>query len=400
MRNIVLFLLILFVIAAFLRVDFFFTVVYLFFVVYLLSRLWTRRTLEHLRVHRCFTDHAFFGDQVTVDMSVRNADWLPVPWLQVHEMLPVELITPPFHRQVVSIGPRERRDFRYTLYCRRRGYYPVGPLTLHTGDLLGVVRDRMRQAEPDHLTVYPRIVPLQELGLPTRSPFVALPARSPLFEDPARVMGVRDYQRGDSPRRIHWTATASAGRLLVKQYQPAIARETLICLDLNEEDYGQRQRYTATELAIVIAASIANHVIVREGLPAGLTTEAQDPSLGGAGQVRPVRFYLPPRSERAHLMNMLEVLARVQVSSSTTPFVDLLRRESVNLSWGSTLVLVTGRESEALFDTTVYLRRAGFVVALVLAQPARPSAELQRRADLLGVSIHRVWKDQDLEEWR
>jgi uncharacterized protein (DUF58 family) len=400
MRNFVLFLLVLFVIAAFLRVDFFFTVVYLLFVVYLLSRIWTRRTLENLRVCRCFTDHAFFGDQVTVDLSVHNADWLPVPWLQVHEMLPVELVTPPFHRRVVSIGPRERRDFRYTLYCRRRGYYPVGPLTLHTGDLLGVVRDRMRQAEPDHLTVYPRIVSLQELGLPTRSPFVALPARSPLFEDPARVMGVRDYQRGDSPRRIHWTATASAGRLLVKQYQPAIARETLICLDLNEEGYGQRQRYTATELAIVIAASIANHIIVREGLPAGLTTEAQDPSLDDAGQVRPVRFYLPPRSERAHLMSMLEVLARVQISSSSTPFVDLLRRESVNLSWGSTLVLITGRESGDLFDTTVYLRRAGFVVALILAQPAYPSAELQRRADLLGVNIHRVWKDQDLEEWR
>jgi uncharacterized protein (DUF58 family) len=394
MRNFVPFLLILFAIAALLRVDFFFTIVYLFFAVYLLSRLWTPRTVKHLRVQRRFTDRAFLGDRVTVDLTVHNAGWLPIPWLEVHESLPVQLIAPPFHRQVVSLSPRERRHFHYTLHCRRRGYYPVGPLTMQTGDLLGIVRQRQAQAAPDHIIVYPRVVPLQQLGLPTRSPQVALPARSPLFEDPARVIGVRDYQRGDSPRRIHWTATASAGRLLVKQYQPAIARETLICLDLNQEDYERRQRYTATELAIVVAASIANHIVVKEGLPVGLTTEAWDPLLDDRAC-----FFLPPCSERAHLMSLLEVLARVRITSAV-PFVDLLHRESVNLSWGATLAVITGRESEALFDTLVYLRRAGFAVALILVQPARPSAELQKRGDLLGVSIHRIWREDDLEAWR
>jgi len=394
MRNFVPFLLILFAIAALLRVDFFFTIVYLFFAVYLLSRLWTPRTVKHLRVQRRFTDRAFLGDRVTVDLTVHNAGWLPIPWLEVHESLPVQLIAPPFHRQVVSLSPRERRHFHYTLHCRRRGYYPIGPLTMQTGDLLGIVRQRQAQAAPDHVIVYPRVVPLQQLGLPTRSPQVALPARSPLFEDPARVMGVRDYQRGDSPRRIHWTATASAGRLLVKQYQPAIARETLICLDLNQEDYERRQRYTATELAIVVAASIANHIVVKEGLPVGLTTEAWDPLLDDRAC-----FFLPPCSERDHLMSLLEVLARVRITSAA-PFVDLVHRESVNLSWGATLAVITGRESEALFDTLVYLRQAGFAVALILVQPARPSAELQKRGDLLGVPIHRIWHERDLETWR
>jgi uncharacterized protein (DUF58 family) len=339
-------------------------------------------------------NRAFPGDSVTVDLTVHNVGWLPIPWLEVHESLRVELTTPPFYREVVSLGPRERRHFRYTLHCRRRGYYPVGPLTMQTGDLLGIVRPSQVQAVPDHVIVYPRVVPLQQLGLPTRSPQVALPARSPLFEDPARVMGVRDYQRGDSPRRIHWTATASAGRLLVKQYQPSIARETLICLDLDQEDYKRRQRYTATELAIVVAASIASHIVVREGLPVGLTTEAWDPLLDDRA-----RFFLPPRSERAHLMSLLEVLARVRITSAAS-FVDLLRRESVNLSWGATLAVITGRESEALFDTLVYLRRAGFAVALILVQPARPSAELKKRGDLLGVPIHRIWRERDLEAWR
>jgi uncharacterized protein (DUF58 family) len=394
MRRFVPLLLVLFAIAAFLRVDFFFTIVYLCFGVYVLSRLWARRLMERLRVERRFVSHAFQGERVTVDLSVRNASWLPVPWLEMHEALPVQLIAPPFHREVVSMGPQEQRPLRYTLNCRRRGYFPIGPLTMQTGDLLGIERRGVVRAEPGYLTIYPRVVPLQKLGLPTRSPLVALPAQAHLFEDPARVMGVRNYQAGDSPRRIHWTATASAGRLLVKQYQPAIARETLICLDLDQINYQRGQRYTATELAIVVAASIASHVVIREGLPAGLTTQARDPRSN-----EQVQFFLPPRSERAHLMGLLEVLARVQVTSDA-PFAGLLRRASVNLTWGATVTVITGSESETLFDTLLYLRRAGFAVALILVQPGRPSSELRKRSDLLHLPVHRVWREVDLETWQ
>jgi uncharacterized protein (DUF58 family) len=265
---------------------------------------------------------------------------------------------------------------------------------MKSGDLLGMERTSTYQVAPDHLIVYPRVVALQQLGLPTRSPLAALTARSPLFEDPSRVIGVRDYQRGDSPRRIHWTATASARRLLVKQYQPAIARDTLICLDLDKEGYQQRQRYTATELAITVAASVANHIIVREGLAAGLATEAQDPLLDDQR-----RFFLPPRTERAHLMSLLEVLARVQMATATA-FTDWLRRTSMRLGWGATLLVITGHESAELLDTLVYLRRAGFAVALVLIQPGRPLPELKKHADLLNLPVHRVWHEQDIKAWR
>ena len=100
-------------------------------------------------------------------------------------------------------------------------------------------------------------------------------------------MGVRPYQIGDSPRRIHWSATASAGQMLVKRYQPAIARETLICLDLDLTSYTGKRFYDATELAIVTAASIANHIAVREGLPVGLATQALDPLQEDRGTIRP-----------------------------------------------------------------------------------------------------------------
>jgi uncharacterized protein (DUF58 family) len=244
--------------------------------------------------------------------------------------------------------------------------------------------------------------------------------------------------------------------LMVKRYQPAIARDALICLDLYQDDYGRRERYTATELAIVVAASLANHIIVREGLPVGLLTQARDPLIGldlrldsavvaasgegsdseltsdalretpgllqgvpltpelpsayGPGE-RPasasaagiVRFALPPRTGRGHLMSVLEVLARVQaipagevVPGIRAPFIDLLRQATTSLSWGATITIVTGRETQELIDALFYLRRAGYAVALVLVQPGLSSEGLGR-SERLNVPVYRVWQEQDLE---
>jgi uncharacterized protein (DUF58 family) len=386
------FLIVLFLIAALLRVDFFFTVGYLFFLMYVLGRFWIGRGLKGIRAERVFTDRAFAGDEVAVRVEVRNTSRLPVPWLHVHESLPVDLISPPFHREVFSLKAGEARHFDYTLYCRRRGVYRLGPLAAESGDLLGLEPQQQFEFPAGRLIVYPQVVHLTRLRLPTRSPLVALPAQTPLFEDTARVTGVRDYQRGDSPRRIHWTATATAGRLLVKQYQPAISRETLVVLDLNGGSYESRRRIDASELAIVTAASLLHHIIVRERLPAGLATEALD---AASGQRQ--RFHLPARRERGHLMNLLETLARAQLAPAL-PLAALLRAEQPRLPWGATLIAITGLLEQDLFDSLGLLRRAGFAVALVAVQATVTPAD-EAQAALLGVPLRQVWRERDLEQW-
>jgi uncharacterized protein (DUF58 family) len=392
MKGLTSFLIILLVIAAILQLDVYFSVLYLLGAVYLLSRLWNRRMLEPVSAGRSFVARAFHGEQIKVTLHVRNAGRLPIPYLQIHEGWPVQLASPPFYRRVISLGPRERRRFEYTLVGRRRGYYEIGPITMQGGGLFGIHPVQSIQVGPDPLIVYPQVMPLQQLGLPTRSPLVKLPARSPLFEDPSCVIGVRDYQWGDSPRRIHWTATANVGHLLVKQYRPSIARETLICLDLSRAGYSHETRFVAPELAIVAAASIANHIAIHDGLPVGLATEAMDPLLG-----KPSRFFLSPRAGRGHLMSLLDILARAELADAIS-FPAMLRRESVRLSWGATMVVITGQESESLYEGLVHLRRSGFAVALVLVQSGRRSPELQARANLLGVPVYRVWREADLKE--
>jgi uncharacterized protein (DUF58 family) len=384
------YLLLLFALAVFLRVDFFFTIAYLFAAIYILSRWWMARLAKNLHLQRHFLPRAFYGDEVSVKVTVQNNGWLPAPYVEVRESLPLELATPPMYQQVFGLRAHQTHHFNYQLQCRRRGYHLLGTLQAQLGDLLGLVPQNLIHA-PEYLIVYPRIVPLAKLGLPTRSPLAILKTPTPLFEDTSRVVGVREYQRGDSPRKIHWTASASANQLLVKQYQPAIARETMIALDLNYESYAMRGRYEAVEMAITAAASVATHIVNRQRLPTGLFTEARD-----ALTKKTERFFLPARAENAHLSQILESLARVHLTDRPSPFNTVLRRESVNLAWGTTVLAITGHADESLLQTLASLKRTGFAVALIVIQYERLETSLRAQGQALGINIYQVWHDEEL----
>lgn len=399
MRYFTPFLLLLLLVAVLLRVEFMLAIVYLLVAIRALATLWMRQAARRLAGERRFVRRAFTGDRVEVRLTIRNGGWLPLLWVEVDETLPLHLRAAPFERRVIGLGARAAWSAEYALICQRRGRYLVGPTTLRTGDPLGLARHEVRLGDPEELIVYPRVVPLARLGLPTRSPLATLPAVTPIFEDTSRLQSIRAYQRGDPPRRVHWRATARTGQLVVKQYQPAIARETMICLDLAESGYSNaRFRHDAVELAIVVASSLANHAIVRDGLPVGLTT--QPPPLAPGARQGPddrPNLRLPPRHERAHLIHLLETLAIVEMTADPArPFADLVRPDWLDLSWGGTVVAITGRADPALAAALLQLRRGGLAVALVLVGAARGGDE-DGAALPPGVPVYTIPGERDLE---
>jgi uncharacterized protein (DUF58 family) len=387
------FLILLTALAIFLREDAILMLVYFFVGAYALSRWWSRRALKTVEYSRRFQPRAFLYEKVPVQLEVINRYWLPVPWLQLTETLPLELIVPNTYRSVTTIGPYGRQHFTYTLNADRRGYYPIGPLHLRSGDLIGLNEELDTEGVADQLIVYPKIIPLTKVRLPSHSPIGTLRHTQPIFEDPSRVRGKRDYVAGDSLRRVDWKATAVLGRLQVKQFEPSIALETVIFLNLNADEYEQRTRLDATELAIVIAASLANWIIGQRQ-SAGLSVNGADPI---GTEEKPQR--LPPRKGRAHLTRLLDVLARIR-SIPTTPFVQLLQREIPHLPWGTTAILITGAVDDALFDEIFRARRAGLNVVLILCGTVKNMVEIRQRAEHFDLPVQHFARERDVDVWR
>jgi uncharacterized protein (DUF58 family) len=387
------FFIVLGVLAVVFNEDFALVLLYLLIGAWLAGSWWSRRALDSVDSSRSFVSHAFLGEKIPVRIDITNRGLLPVVWLQARESLPAELPAIGTPNQVISLGPRGQTQIDYTLDCRKRGYYPVGPLDLFSGDLLGLSRPRQVKVSPDYLTVFPRIVSLRRVKIPSHSPLGALRHTQPVFEDPSRVIGKRDYITGDSLRRVDWKATASTRRLQVKLFEPSIALETMIFLNLNANEYDMRSRYEATELGIVAAASLANW-IVRSRQAAGLATNGLDPFRAGGQPLR-----LNPRCGAAHLIQILETLARLKVAESI-PLVELLNREIVHLAWGASLILITNRVDDRLFDGLFQARRRGLIASLVLCGMIPAVDEMRAKATYFGYPLYTLLSEKDLSIWQ
>jgi uncharacterized protein (DUF58 family) len=390
---------VLLVIALLLRLDFVFYVVYVVGGIWLLARWSSPRGMARLEIRRDFVDHAFLGETIPVRLDLRNPTRLPIPWLRISEALPTDLAASERIQRIYTLRPRERVTIGYDLHCIRRGYYPIGPLLLSSGDLFGFADVQTRAVSVQYLTVYPRIIALTGLALPSRLPFGVLASTQRMFEDPARLRGVREYQAGDSQRRINWKASAHGDRLLVKQFSSAISLESMILLNLNAAEYERRRRYSASEWAIVVAASVATYLeSQRQAVGvAALGVDAQESTIAGAinGAVRPM--IVPPRPGRPHLMKVLELLARVEMIEDAEPYVTWAQRTAAPLSWGTTVIAVTPSGDEATCQGLHSLVRAGLNVVMLVVESYGRFGLVQERARRLGIQAYLAAEEGDLE---
>ncbi|GAB4111985.1 MAG: DUF58 domain-containing protein [Roseiflexaceae bacterium] len=374
--------LVLLLVAVALRSELFFVLLYIVVGLQLLTRLWLRYESNNLSFRREAPVAAFPGEQVTVDIELTNQGILPIPWVALHESLPPALHTPPMIREVVSLAPRERRVVRYTLSGRRRGYYQLGPLSLQTGDVLGLGERPLASEQQSSLTIYPTVVSLAELGLPANLPYGTLPATQRLFDDPARPAGVRSYQPGDGVRRIDWKSTARMQQAVVRRNQPAIMLETMVALAFSRQEFGGRFAYDQMERSLTAAASILAH-LEQQRQAYGVCSSGHDPLNGKVAQLIPIGH------GRGHLMAALGLLGRLEAAEHGDLLADL-QRAAIGLGWGSTLVIIAAQPTTELLAATLPLQRRGLHIALILAE-ARPADLLLARQH--GLNAYRLGYD-------
>ena len=203
------------------------------------------------------------------------------------------------------------------------------------------------------------------------------------------MTGIREYHWGDNPRYIHWPASARTGQIMVKQFRPAIARETAIFLNLTRSDYFRQHQESALELAISVAASLSYNILSHEKLPVGFDTTAEDPLSRNIHH-----FHLPTGKEQGQLLHILEVLARIQPVDRGN-FLSNLRHQAVQQSWGTTIVVITGQESDALSETLLWLKSRGFHPVFVLMDQYPRSDQFSSRL----VPSFEIRKEKDIETW-
>ncbi len=346
-------------------------VAFLLLLVWGITRLWERYALTRIEYHRRLNaKRAFFGEELLLELEVANRKLLPLPWLEIDDEMPEDITflrgkTSQSHKvnrvhltSLLSLGWYHQVTRLYPIRCDQRGYFTFGPTRVCSGDLFGFSRQETEFSDVDRLIVYPRVVPVEQQGIPSKQPVGDIRTKRHIFQDPILTMGVRDYHFGDSLKRIHWKTTARVGKLQTKIFEPTTSVDMGIFLDVRTVQPPSWGMVTQSlELGVMAAASIANHAM-SNGYRVGLyANQRRQPS----GEL--VR--IPPSQHTDQMVHILEALAQIHASESM-PIARFVPLESRNLPWGSTLVLITAAPTEALLATLLRMKRVGRRVALVI----------------------------------
>ncbi|MFC1991305.1 DUF58 domain-containing protein [Chloroflexota bacterium] len=343
-----------------------------------MARLWDRYCLTRIEYQRRLSSNrVFFGEELLFEVEVANRKPLPLPWIQIDDLVPSEVTllkgkttsssdtTGVFLRNFFSLSWYHKVKRRYPIRCLQRGYFPFGPTRIRSGDLFGFFSREIEVKSVDYLMVYPKIVSLEKLGIPSKQPLGDIRTRKHIFEDPILTSGIRDYHFGDSLKRIHWKSTARLGKLQAKVFEPTTTTDMGIFLDvrtIKPAFWGGVPELL--ELGILATASISNHAIA-EGYRVGLYVNQHKRYID-----EPIR--VPPSQHSDQLMHILEALALTH-SYETMPITRLVQRECRSLSWGSTVVVISAMPIDSLFSTLVNIKKAGRYVVLIVVGGPEPS---------------------------
>ncbi|MFO0805958.1 MAG: DUF58 domain-containing protein [Gemmataceae bacterium] len=364
---------------------------------YLVSRWLARRWAEDLTAERrCDNEPREVGDTLEVEITLQNTGPLPILWVLVEDLLPDRS----FRRsrfsvkgkriQVVKLRPKQTKPIRYKLTFEMRGYYPIGPTMLETGDVFGLHRRHRVVGEPVYVMVYPKVLPLPQYDFASQRPVGEVRLQNRLFEDVTRTAGVRQYQYGDPLNRIHWRATARTGELHSRVFEPTTLAGATLFVDFHADGYHARSEPFRSDLAVTAAASIAYAVSVlnqRLGLVSngrdaadrireeslvkrsGSEFETRDELRGKyeladeTDRIRPV--IVETRRGIDQFQKIREALARLEISDALT-FAQLALEMAARVPRDATVIAILPRVPVETAIALGMLRRQGFAITAIL----------------------------------
>lgn len=187
----------------------------------------------------------------------------------VIDELPVEVTRIGDHDEQPVSGGRAS----YEVAADGRGVAQLGPARIRLTDPFGLVAETIESRETVELLTYPSV---EELTW-TRSRTDRLPEGAPT-RDRHEFDRLREYDRSDAPRDIHWKSSAkrACDPLIVKEFVSETAAGDVHIVAESEPDW--------TDEMATAAASIALHLL-GSGVPVGLQTRDRAvPVAGGDPQ--------------------------------------------------------------------------------------------------------------------
>jgi uncharacterized protein (DUF58 family) len=299
------------------------------------AALWVRLLNRPMRVNRVLgRGEHLAGDDIPVRLELDVAGRMPSGALTV-----IERVAKFGELETVILNRHGRLRGGYLLEQVPRGRYPIESARAVLEDPFGLERVEIALPAGESVLVYPRLVDLDTLF--SDSGARALEGRRLLLRRPTGfdLHSVRDYEQGESLRRVHWPTTAKRGHLMVKELEDAPRDETAVLLDGDAATVVGNAPETTFELQVQAAGSILKAHAAR-GRRASLIVNCAS------------RAYQRVHSFDGDWLRAFETLAAVE-PDGPTPLAAMLADEAGPAGRALELTVVTASLSPRLVERLI-----------------------------------------------
>ncbi len=346
------------------------------------ARLWNRVSLENVTYERDFSQRrVFIGEKTTLSITLTNRKPLPLGRVRVEDEIPASMELSDAHvvgspnpegktlMHSASMSWYERIRWTYEFQCSRRGFFRIGPSILRSGDLFGFFSSEEIARDRDYVLVYPRIVSLPEIGMPSARPLGETRGGIRIFEDISRPMGLRDYQMGDPLKTVDWKATARMQELQVRTYEPSSSMAVILAVAVDTMEHTW-EGYSAIHLERIITAAASLAVYASE----------RQYSLGLFSNGTPVLADRPMKIAPSQSPDQLTIILEALASIRPLPMGSIagqLGHQWRSFPLGATIVIVLSLVADELPQILDNMRAHGYklVVVYVGDKPCPPMPE-------------------------
>lgn len=263
----------------------------------------------------------------------------------------------------------------------------INTCLFRAGDPFGFFTVQQDYNDTISFLVYPPVVELPGLTLPRGAVAGSTSGGARALQITNTAGGVRNFQPGDSFRKIHWPTTAHrGGDLYVKEYDLERSSDLWIVLDLQQGTVFGEEEESTEEYAVRVAVALANKVL-RENRAVGLVAY-------GAQQV-----VIAPDKGGGQFHRILSELAAV-ASDGELPLAEVLDLVGPSLGRGSTVAVITASADPAWVRSATNLMQHGLAALVFIIDPqsfggAVAGAAIVNRAQHAGLPCHIIRQGQE-----
>lgn len=324
------------------------------------------------------------GEKLIVEYKINNGGILPIPYAEIQSNIDKRLTLNDEGSQMFFINPLNYISIEKEFQSMHRGKYDIGKVLVNMEDIFALTSSKVIIEDPLNIVVYPKVYNIKNINLLGKEFFGTSKTIEKHNEDYSNIKNLREYNRGDSLKRIHWKTTARKGKIFVKNYNTSANLNVKLFMDFQKDKYKDLDESIEDKI-VELTVSIIYFTLYRN-IETELITYSHK------------KVHIK-RNNICFFNNFLDAMVTIRPKSNMN-LSDMIFEEVSVSSVGMTVLIVTVDLDKYLINCIYSIRKRGINVTLFIIK-TNFSKETQRviiSLEKLKVKVYKINDRDNIEK--